>query len=555
MHITRETKAISTILLIILLLCAIIGGALISYLWVMASFYAEPGITELAITNAEFPADHADYFNVTILNPSHSPSAANITQIYFTAEGDSKTHNVTDVSPERYPITLERGTQTTVKCKESWSAYAGKTIAVHVSATDASGAVRSFPTPFVGLSVQSYFNATESIKYFNVSITNDPSSAINLTLTNVYFEYNAVTNTTIQLPKAIQTNETINLQCFADWQGHPKPYVKVETAEGYAADVQKDVLSSVDLLVTNIDFGETNSSETNITLFNRPESATLVDITDIELTFDNGTNYNVTQNIVNEAIPYKLDKNTTVTFMCNWSWATYRDRNLTVTAYTEQGFISSAGTAITPKPIIFNITDTRFDLTATGFFLLNVTNSPISQSSLNIAEVKFNNDTIWEVSPSHQIIPSNTTAQLNCTFDWTNFRGTSANITAITQDGLNVSVTVTLPSINLTIMDLAAFDNSAMIAYVNITISNSVFSSQNATIKHIAFTVENVTYIIDGRLTIPSFVPSGYVLTIGASVTVVCPWNWTLYHGQSLTVTVQTQEGAIASQTFTFNIP
>ena len=554
MHTTRETKAISTILLIILLLCAIIGGALISYLWVMASFYAEPSITELAITNAEFPADHADYFNVAILNPSHSPSAANITQIYFTAEGDSKTHNVTDVSPERYPITLERGTQTTIKCKESWSAYAGKTIAVHVSATNASGAVRSFPTPFVGLSVQSYFNATESTKYFNVSITNDPSSAINLTLTNVYFEYNAVTNTTIQLPKVIQTNETINLQCFADWQGHPKPYVKVETSEGYAADVQENVSSSVDFLVTGVDFSETNSSEMNVTLFNGPESATLVDITDIELTFDNGTNYNVTRNIVNQVIPYRLDKNTTATFMCNWTWATYRDRNLTIAAYTKQGFISSTGTAVTPKPIIFNVKDTHFDLTATEFFLLNVTNSPISQSSLNITEVKFNNNNVT-VSPANQTIQPSTTAQLNCTFDWTNFRGTSANITAITQDGLNVSVTVTLPSINLTIMDLAAFDNSAMIAYVNITISNSVFSSQNATIKQIAFTVENVTYIIDGRLAIPSFVPSGYVLTIGASVTVVCPWNWTLYHGQSLTVTVQTQEGAIASQTFTFNIP
>jgi len=554
LHITKETKAISTILLIILLLCAIIGGALISYLWVMASFYAEPSITELAITNAEFPVGHADYFNVTILNPSHSPSATNITQIYFTVEGDNKTYNVTDVSPDTSPITLERGTQKTIKCTQNWGAYAGKTITVHVSATDASGAVRSFTTQFVGLSVQSYFNATESTKYFNVSITNDPSSAINLTLANVYFEYNAVTNTTIQLPKVIQTNETIDFQCFADWQGHPKPYVKVETSEGYAADVQENVSSSVNFLVTGVDFSETNSSEMNVTLFNGPESATLVDITDIELTFDNGTNHNITQNIVNQVIPYRLDRNTTATFMCNWTWAAYRDRNLTITAYTKQGFISSTGTAVTPKPIIFNVKDTHFDLTATEFFLLNVTNSPISQSSLNITEVKFNNNNVT-VSPANQTIQPSTTAQLNCTFDWTNFRGTSANITAITQDGLNVSVTVTLPSINLTIMDLAAFDNSAMIAYVNITISNSVFSSQNATIKQIAFTVENVTYIIDGRLTIPPFVPSGYLLTIGASVTVVCPWNWTLYHGQSLTVTVQTQEGAIASQTFTFNIP
>jgi len=546
LHVTRETKAISTILLIILLLCAIIGGALISYLWVMASFYAEPSITELAITNAEFPADHADYFNVAILNPSHSPSAANITQIYFTVEGDNKTYNVTDVSPDTYPITLEKGTQKTIKCTQNWGAYAGKTITVHVSATDASGAVRSFTTQFVGLSVQSYFNTTESIKYFNVSVTNDASSAINLTLTNVYFEYNAVTNTTIQLPKVIQTGETIDFQCFADWQDHPKPYVKVETSEGYAADVQENVSSSVNFLVTGVDFSETNSSEMNVTLFNGPESATLVDITDIELTFDNGTNYNITQNIVNQVIPYRLDKNTTATFMCNWTWAAYRDRNLTITACAKQGFISSTGTAVTPKPLIFNVKDTHFDLTATEFFLLNVTNSPISQSSLNITEVKFNNNNVT-VSPANQTIQPSTTAQLNCTFDWTNFRGTSANITAITQDGLNVSVSVTLPSINLTIMDLAVFDNSTLFPYVNITISNAAFSSQNATIKQIAFTVGNATDIING--TKPSLVPSGYVLTIGAAVTVACQWDWTLYHGYSLTVTVQTQEGASASQT------
>jgi hypothetical protein len=151
------------------------------------------------------------------------------------------------------------------------------------------------------------------------------------------------------------------------------------------------------------------------------------------------------------------------------------------------------------------------------------------------------------VSPANQTIQPSTTAQLNCTFDWTNFRGTSANITAITQDGLNVSVSVTLPSINLTIMDLAVFDNSTLFPYVNITISNAAFSSQNATIKQIAFTVGNATDIING--TKPSLVPSGYVLTIGAAVTVACQWDWTLYHGYSLTVTVQTQEGASASQT------
>jgi hypothetical protein len=550
MRITREKRAISTILLIILFLCAIIGGALASYLWVMASYYAEPGITELSITGAEFPPDHADYFNVTVLNPSHSPSATNVTQIYFIVGGGNQTHNVTDVSPEGYPITLERGMQKTIKCNENWGAYAGETISVFVSAENASGAVRPFTTQFVGLRVQSDFNATESVKYFNVSVINLGASAINLTLTNVYFEGNNVTNTTTQLPRVVQIGETFDFQCFVDWHDRPNPDVKVETAEGYTADTQKNIASSVNLLIRDFEFSETNSSEANVTLVNQAESATLVDITDIELAFDNGTDYNMTGNIVSPTLPYRLNISDTVTFMCNWSWAGYRGRYFTITAYTKQGFASSIITVTTPKPFVFSIVDTDFDLTTTGFFLLNVTNSPISQSSLNVTGVKLNNNDTT-VSPPNLIVQPDTTAQLNCTFDWTNFRGTNANVTVIAQNGLNVSLTVKLPSINLTVLDVAVFDNSTMFPYVNVTISNAAFSSQNATIKRITFALGNTTDVING--TEPSLIPSGYVLTIGTTVTVACQWDWLLHRGLSVTVTVETQEGTNASQTF--NIP
>jgi hypothetical protein len=511
----------------------------------MGSFYAESNAPELAITAAEFSPDHADYFSVTILNPSHSPTAANVTQIYFTVEGDNTTHSVANVSPGGYPVMLERGTQKTVQCRENWGAYAGKTITVWVSGENVSGAVRPFTTQFVSLVVQSHFNATESIKYFNVSVTNVLASATNLTLTHVYFDNNTVTNITAQLPKVLKNGETLDLQCFVDWQGHPNPDVMVETAEGYTADTKKAVPSSVSLL-TKFEFSETSTSEANMTVFNQPESATLVDITDIELKSDNGTGYNITQNIVNQALPYRLNVSDTVTFMFNWSWASYRGRNFMVTAYTKQGFTSPTATVTTPKPFVFSIADTDFDLTTTGFFLLNITNSPISESSLNITGVKLNsNDTI--VSPPSQIVPPNTPAQLTCTFDWTNLRGTSANVTVFAQNGLNVSVTLTLPSIKL-IMNITGPDNSPLGPYVNVTISNdAIFSSQNATIKVITFTLGNMTYLING--TNPSLVPSGYVLTIGASVTVVCPWDWSTYHGL-VTAAVQTQEGASASQTF-----
>jgi hypothetical protein len=549
LRITRETKAISTILLIILFLCAIIGGAMMSYLWVMGNYYVESNAPQLAITAAEFSPDHADYFSVTVLNPSHSPSAANVTQISFTVEGDNTTHSVTNVSPGGYPVTLERGTQKTILCMEKWGAYAGKTITVYASGENTSGAARPFTTPYVSLTVQSYFNATESIKYFNVSVTNVLASATNLTLTNIYFNNNTVTNMTAQLPKIVHNGETLDLQCFTDWQDQSSQDVMVETAEGYTAETKKEVPSSVSLL-TNFKFSETNTSEANMTVLNQAESATLVDITDIELEFDNGTGYNITQNIVNPALPYRLNISDTVTFMFNWSWANYRGRNFMVTAYTKQGFTSPTATVTTPKPFIFNIANTDFDLTATGFFLLDITNSPISESSLNISGVKLNSIDAG-VSPSNQIVPPNATAQLSCTFDWTNLRGTSANVTVIAQDGLSVSVTLTLPSINLTMLDVAVFDNLEKFPYVNITISNAAFSSQNATITRITFTLGNATDPIN--VTRPPLVPSGYVLTVGTTVTITCQWDWTTHRGLPVIVTVQTQEGASASQTF--NIP
>jgi len=545
-----DKKAVSTLTLIILMLCAAVFGAFMSYMLVIANFYLEPENTaELVITEVNFPVDHADYFDVTVMNPSHSPSGTNITKIYFTAEGEEDIYYVR-IADLELPIFLERGTSKTIRCFENWGQFAGKTITVHVSATNASGAVRSIETEFVKLEIETYFNATESCKYFNVTVKNNAQSAINLTLTKVYFSDAPVENVAIELPKNLPRGEPIEFRCFVGWEGYPKPRIRVETTEGYEVEIEEEVSSLVGLWVTNVVFNETNPSEISISFFNPPDSATLVDITDIVLTYDNGTEYYINGSLANPSLPHPLERNETITFNCVWPWRSYRDRDVTMTAYTRQGFTSTSKTVKTRQPVIFKITELNFNLTNTGYFLVNVTNMPCSLQSINVTKIKLN-ENVTEITPSFGEILAGEERQISCAFNWTDFRGDNVTVTVCTENGLNISKSVMLPSIELKLSEDPTFAKATVgIPYVNITVSNTMFSAENATITQIIFETENATDIIDGTLTSPKLIPDGYVLIIDANATIVCPWDWTLHLKQDLRITVQTAEGFSLSQTF-----
>jgi hypothetical protein len=88
------------------------------------------------------------------------------------------------------------------------------------------------------------------------------------------------------------------------------------------------------------------------------------------------------------------------------------------------------------------------------------------------------------------------------------------------------------------------------IPYINITISNSAHSIQNVTINRIVAETEGKTYEIDGTLTYPRLVPSGYVLNAGENTTIMCLWGWDVYLGSEVKVTVYTAEGFQASKTW-----
>ncbi len=555
MRLAKETRAISSIILILLLVCSLIVGGLVSYLWVMANFYAEPENTiDLAITNVNFPVYHADYFEITVINPSHSPTNTNITDISFSVEGNETLFAVTETYPQTLPIPLERAASISITCRKNWGEFAGKSITVHVTALSGSGAVRTFETYPVNLAVQAKLNATETTKHFNITIDNSSVSAISLNLTKVYFDMNPVENlaingTSISLPRRIAIGESLDLQCFYDWEGHVKPLIKVETAEGYTAQVRKDESANVNLKVMSVTFNETssNTDKIDILVSNAAESDTAVDITDITLAYDNGTEYHINETLATPNLPFRVEKNSSATFDCAWLWTNYRNRNITVTAYTKQGFVSSNKTVITPPPVIFEVTGEEFNLNQTGFFLVNVTNMPSSLQSINVTQINLGAN-VTSIEPASEIIPTGEWRKFNCTFDWASFRGIDVTITVRTEDNLTTSETVHLPSVDLEIVE-SVFGKSTGIPYVNVTVFNSAFSIQNVTITRIVFATGNVTENADGTLTNPLLVPVGYVLVADTNVTISCPWNWLRFPNQNLTITVYTAEGFSASLT------
>ena len=555
-------KAVSTLILAILILCSAVFGAFLSYMWVMANFYLEPETVDLVITNVDFPVDHADYFYVTVMNPSHSPFGTNITEIYFTVEGDNKLYNVTDTSPESLPITLERGTSETIKCLLSWGEFAGKIITVHVSAMNASGAVVYTSTEYVKLEVTAILNAALSCKQFNVAIKNDPQSAINLTLTKIYINRMPIENISrlpddqnVTFPIDAVAGNPISLRCLYNWETFKNPTIRVETSEGYYAETSANATASVLLLITDVAFNETNpnANETSITVSNSELSSTLVDISDIALTYSNGTKYHINGSYTNPSFApyYRLDVNKTVTFNhCIWNWRNYRGQNITIAVNVKQGFTPTSRTIKTPQSVIFKITELNFNLTDTSHFLVTVANMRCSLQNINITKIKVNGT---DTASTNQIVNIGEEEIFNCTFDWASFRGKDISITAHTLDGLYTAPkSITLPSVDLKILvDEYDFAKSPEgIPYVNITVENTLFSNRNVTVTQIIFKTENTTDTINGALTNPALVPNGYTLNVNANVTILCPWNWTLYQNQTVTITVQTAEGFSISQTF-----
>lgn len=541
MRITKDTGAISVLLMILLLLCSAILGGLASYLWVMSSYYNMPeNPSLLVVENVNFPIGNFSYFNVTVLNPSNSASDANITAFNLTVQETNETYSVmTTEYPEPLPFLLAIGTRQTFKCIENWGSFAGDTVRIEPVA-NASAASTWYVTPSAKLVITPSFDPSAGVQNFSLTVENPAESAMNLTVSDVRIFSESINATPTLSPYTfvVAPNTTQVFRCDRNWEDLRglNITVTVETLEGYESSYETTILGAAPY-VADVSFDYADSTYFNVTIGNSEDATVPATISSVNVIFQNGTVYSPTTRFPPlNTVFSSVYPNRTVVFECAWAWTQDRSADITVDAYTKEGFTVSNMTARTPPSIAWNMTSVNFDLDDLGHFVVNVTNALSSLNSVDVSMIQLN-DQNTTLSPSSTLLHPGENATLACAIDWTNLIGQSVSVTAITDDGMNISTTVTLPALKLELSEEAAWEKSP-IPYVNITVTNSNNSLANATLVEVAFGVGNQTYKIDGNLTNPSLSPNGNIVTRGNNLTISCPWNWISYPDSDLTITV-----------------
>lgn len=359
MHVTsKNTRGISTLSLIILLLVSGIIGAVLSYLWT-EGYYVEIGfnvpedVTTITIMNVTFPIENSTYFDVAVLNPSYSKGDANITSIAIvTTIDDVETiYYIPRESVEpSIPYPLKKGEEITFKCKMNWGEYAGQEITVAVFVKDGSGAAKSYQTESVRLVVTAFaYNTAITISEFNITVLN--RSSIPLDISEIYLstdkipsENISVNDQPITFPYRILENESRVFVCrWSLWDVETDSgylgavnSISIETLQGYRVVYTRTFSDPVVLTLSNITYPQLNT--TQFILMNDLQSPHHVNLTHITISVGNET-FTVATN----ATGYVLEKGFNVTILCEderLNWENWAGEKMTVTVHTTQGFLA-----------------------------------------------------------------------------------------------------------------------------------------------------------------------------------------------------------------------
>jgi len=345
MRLLQGLRGISKLMLIILLLLVFIVGATLSYIWTMG-YYASPEFqlpkkADLTIEDVTFSAQDTTFFDVVILNPSYSPSSANIDQIVVLTE-DGILHDV-EVSLR----SLEVGSSETFRGFWNWANYTGQIMKVIVFVSDGSGPTTKAPLPYVGLTVEAHFNSSISIQHFNVTVQNAESSFtyVNVTELTINGEIIPPENITVNgeptsFPYFLDSSESVLFTCAWNWRGSQgeNVAVAVKTLQGYTAKHIVTAPQPVELTITEVVFNSTVSTDHfNLTLVNSETSGAYVDISEITVHVNNET-INITEWT---AYPSpRLESNSSILLVCPWNWQDHagKGETATIVVNTLQGF-------------------------------------------------------------------------------------------------------------------------------------------------------------------------------------------------------------------------
>ena len=344
MRLIHNVKGISKLMFILLLLVSFIIGALLSYIWALG-YYGPwethlPSNSNITIENVKFDAGNATFFNVTILNPSYSPSPVKVEQIVISTEGGNLLETTATVPS--LPHELNAGSSQTFQVYLNWGNYTEQTVNVIAFVSDGSGATFQVKTPsFANFTIASVnFYPEVSVNSFNVTVTSTQSK-VPFDIDTIKVNGAGVATVAPTLPHRLWSNVSLTFKLEYNWIDLQGKTVTIElhTLQGYA--VYKTVTApSVVLNITSLVFNTTNTSYFSVTVHNDVTSPARVDITQVMV---NILGVSVTITEVSPTLPQSLQPGSDALLKCSWNWSSYQGQNATatVTVQTLQGFTVS----------------------------------------------------------------------------------------------------------------------------------------------------------------------------------------------------------------------
>ncbi len=360
MRLIQNTRSVSKLILVLLLVISFLIGALLSYIYTMGFYVSSefklPSSSIITIESVEFSEQDTSFFNITVLNPSYSPTSANIIRIVARTTDDNKVHEISDASPA-LPHLLKPGVSQTFRCSWNWANYTNiklpytdAPVEISVFLEDKTGAVFEVRKPYVILLISEVkFNSTVSVNHFNITVESLNSSATYVNITSISVDVANITSgmVTPSLPYELAPGDPPAmfqiLWNWTDYQGESVT-VGVHTLQGYIHHRATRLPSPVNLTITDVAFNVSDIDHFNITVTNAQSSPTHVDITEIAVSVNNESSFNITD--WNALPSSRLEQNSSVLLFCTWNWDAFRGKNLKVTVLTRQGFLVSKSTTI-----------------------------------------------------------------------------------------------------------------------------------------------------------------------------------------------------------------
>ncbi|MEM3829240.1 MAG: hypothetical protein QXP36_08525 [Conexivisphaerales archaeon] len=565
-----NVKAVSTLLIIILMIISAIVGGIVSYAFTIAYYAKKPQGTALTITDVYIDKENVDQFTINVLNPSYSPTDATISKIAISLEGETQLYDVVETRPPlENGIVIPIGESKNITCvkikKDNTNAtlgeligrfgFAGKSIIVHIFSLDSTAANIRTKLPFVQLNINLNFDPRISVKKCNITLTSDPQSEVNVTVTriDIWGVIDAEISPNVEeQPITIPKNGSQEFRVNITWSGVSAtiPLI-VKTKQGYIFRKEFE-LKGFSVFIKSVDFSKEDTSHFNVTIFNSDASASYVNVTKIRCRLDNGTYLD----------PFECGSagimlNMTRTFIFNWEWKEYRNRTIMVIAYFLQGFEMSFN-ATTPPPIIVEVLNKAsvFNLKDRGHLNITIQNHVSSLEAINVTKIVAKgvilNGTKVDPSLPYGPIAPGDHITFTCDFNWTSFvsttdRNLTLTVHIVTSTSLKeytFDFTFVLPVAELNITSVGCVEDAG-VKYLNVTIKNMDYSLWNLTLSKIVIKVGNATNTLEYVL------PKNQVtVNVGEEITLLCPFDWQKYSNEDIVITVLTDESVGTSSVY-----